>query len=176
VLNDVAIALNIPKENITVGYPRLGGGFGRKLRSDNAVEAAMISSIAKAPVQLIWTREDDMQGDFYRPSSMFRYRAAINGENELEAWYLTATALNSGRASFPDNFPAGTIPHYRHDNFKLDSNIPTGPWRAPQHNVGITLDRKIGLSRPRDLRELRFDEEFMATERQIWEELHHAVI
>ena len=40
----------------------------------------------------------------------------------------------------------------------------------------ITLDRKIGLSRPRDLRELRFDEEFMATERQIWEELHHAVI
>jgi isoquinoline 1-oxidoreductase beta subunit len=131
---DVAKALGIAEANVTLGLPRQGGGFGRKLRTDNAVEAAMISSIAQAPVQMMWTREDDMQGDFYRPSSVFRYRAAIGENNELNGWYLTAAALNSGRAAIADNFPAGSITNYRVDNHNLTSNIPTGPWRAPTHN------------------------------------------
>lgn len=132
---DVAKALGIPEENVTLGLPRHGGAFGRKLRSDNAVEAAMISSIAQAPVQLLWTREDDMQGDFYRPSSVFRYRAAIDENNEVNGWYLIAAALNWGRPSIADNFPAGVIPNYRNDAHNLQSNIPTGPWRAPTHNA-----------------------------------------
>ena len=135
VLADVAKALGIPEANITVGIPRQGGGFGRKLRTDNAVEAAMISSIAKAPIQLIWTREDDMQNDFYRPSGMFRYRASINANNELNGWWLIAAALNSRRASSSENFPAGALPNFRNDDHNLESNIPTGPWRAPTHNV-----------------------------------------
>jgi isoquinoline 1-oxidoreductase beta subunit len=139
VRTDVAKALGIPEENITLGIPRQGGGFGRKLRSDNAVEAAMISSVAKAPIQMLWTREDDMQGDFYRPNGMYHYRATINDKNELEGWWLIATALNSGRAAMADNFPAGSVPHFRVDNQELKSNIPTGPWRAPSHNaLGFT--------------------------------------
>jgi isoquinoline 1-oxidoreductase subunit beta len=134
VLADVAKALSIPEANITVGIPRQGGGFGRKLRTDNAVEAAMISSIAKVPVQLIWTREDDMQNDFYRPSSMYRYRASISNTNELDGWWLIAAALNSRRASSADNFPAGAVANFRNDDHNLESNIPTGPWRAPTHN------------------------------------------
>jgi isoquinoline 1-oxidoreductase beta subunit len=130
----VAKALGIAEANVTLGLPRQGGGFGRKLRTDNAVEAAMISSLAKAPVQLMWTREDDMQGDFYRPSSVFRYRAALDENNELTGWYLTAAALNSGRAAIAENFPAGSIANFRVDNHNLQSNIPTGPWRAPTHN------------------------------------------
>jgi Aerobic-type carbon monoxide dehydrogenase, large subunit CoxL/CutL homologs len=135
VRSDVAKALNIPEDNITLGIPRQGGGFGRKLRTDNAVEAALISQAAKAPVQMLWTREDDMQGDFYRPNGMYRYRAAINDKNELEAWWLIAAALNSNRAAAADNFPAGAITHFRVDNHNLESNIPTGPWRAPTHNA-----------------------------------------
>lgn len=131
---DVAKALGIPEANVTLGLPRQGGGFGRKLRTDNAVEAAMISSLAKAPVQMMWTREDDMQGDFYRPSSIFRYRAAIGENGDLTGWYLTAAALNSGRAAIAENFPAGSIANFRVDNHNLSSNIPTGPWRAPTHN------------------------------------------
>lgn len=131
---DVAKALGIAEANVTLGLPRQGGGFGRKLRTDNAVEAAMISSIAQAPVQLMWTREDDMQGDFYRPSSVFRYRAGIDENNEVVGWYLTAAALNSGRAAIAENFPAGSITNFRVDNHNLASNIPTGPWRAPTHN------------------------------------------
>ncbi|MBS1566082.1 MAG: xanthine dehydrogenase family protein molybdopterin-binding subunit [Bacteroidetes bacterium] len=131
---DVAKALGIPEENITLGMPRQGGGFGRKLQSDNAVEAAMISSLAKAPVQMLWTREDDMQGDFYRPNGMYRYKAAID-EQGLVAWHETAAALNSRRANSPDNFPAGVVPNLRTDSHGLNSNIQTGPWRAPTHNV-----------------------------------------
>lgn len=132
---DVAKALGIAEANITLGLPRQGGGFGRKLRSDNVVEAAQISSVAKAPIQMLWTREDDMQGDFYRPNGMYRYRAAINNNNELDGWYLIATALNAGRAAAADNFPAGAIANYRTDSQKLTSNIQTGPWRAPTHNA-----------------------------------------
>jgi Aerobic-type carbon monoxide dehydrogenase, large subunit CoxL/CutL homologs len=135
VRSDVAKALNIPEDNITLGIPRQGGGFGRKLRTDNAVEAALISQAAKAPVQMLWTREDDMQGDFYRPNGMYHYRAAINDKNELDAWWLIAAALNSNRAASVDNFPAGSITNFRVDNQNLQSNIPTGPWRAPGHNA-----------------------------------------
>lgn len=135
VRTDVARALNIPEENITLGLPRQGGGFGRKLRTDNAVEAAMISQVAKAPIQMLWTREDDMQGDFYRPNGMYHFRAAINDKNELDAWWVIASALNSGRAAMADNFPAGSVANFRVDNHNLESNIPTGPWRAPGHNA-----------------------------------------
>ncbi|WP_207514099.1 xanthine dehydrogenase family protein molybdopterin-binding subunit [Longitalea luteola] len=132
---DVAKALGIVEANVTLGLPRQGGGFGRKLRSDNAVEAALISSVARAPIQMLWTREDDMQGDFYRPNGMYRYRAAINNDNELDGWYLIAAALNAGRAAAADNFPAGAIANYRTDSQGLTSNIQTGPWRAPTHNA-----------------------------------------
>jgi isoquinoline 1-oxidoreductase beta subunit len=131
---DVAKALGIPEDKVTLGLPRQGGGFGRKLRTDNAVEAAMISKIAEAPIQMMWTREDDMQGDFYRPSSMFRYRAAIDENNELTGWYVIAAGLNNGRPAIAENFPAGSISNFKVDNHNLSSNIPTGPWRAPTHN------------------------------------------
>lgn len=133
-ISDVAKALGIAEANITLGMPRQGGGFGRKLRADNVVEAAQISAAAKAPVQMLWTREDDIQGDFYRPNGMYRYQAAINANNELDGWYLSAVALNAGRAAAPENFPAGALANYRCDSHGVPSNIQTGPWRAPTHN------------------------------------------
>jgi isoquinoline 1-oxidoreductase subunit beta len=131
---DVAKALGIPEDNITVGMSRIGGGFGRRLQTDYAVEAALISQKAKVPVQVIWTREDDMQGGFYRPTGMYRYRAAIDSTNELSAWYLIAAAVNQDNATRHDNFPAGAIPNFRVDSHNLKSAISTGPWRAPNHN------------------------------------------
>ena len=67
VKKEVAQQLGIKPENITIGMPRQGGGFGRKLMTDNGVEAALISAAANKPVMVQWTREDDMQNDFYRP-------------------------------------------------------------------------------------------------------------
>lgn len=128
----VAKELNIPVVNVSLGLPRQGGGFGRKLRPDNGVEAALISQAAQCPVQVQWTREDDMQNDFYRPSGMFRFKAAIKDGN-LEAWHQSFASLSNGRS--PDTYPAGAVKNLKIESHSLPTNIPTGPWRAPTHNV-----------------------------------------
>lgn len=131
-VTSVARELNIPVANVTLGLPRQGGGFGRKLRPDNGIEAALISQAAQCPVQVQWTREDDMQNDFYRASGMFRFKAAIK-DGSLEAWQQSFACLSNGRS--PDTYPAGALKNLRIESHSLPTNIPTGPWRAPTHNV-----------------------------------------
>lgn len=128
----VAKELNMPATNVSLGLPRQGGGFGRKLRPDNGVEAALVSQAAQCPVQVQWSREDDMQNDFYRPSGMFRFKAAIKDGN-LEAWSQSFASLSNGRS--PDTYPAGAVQNLKIESHSLPTNIPTGPWRAPTHNV-----------------------------------------
>ncbi len=132
VRDDVAKKLGIAPENITVGVPRQGGGFGRKLMNDNAMESALISHAAKCPVQVQWTREDDMQNDFYRPLAMFRYRAAISKE-ELLGWNQSSVVI--GRGMRGDSYIAGTLENYRSSDQGYTSNTPTGWWRAPGANA-----------------------------------------
>ncbi|MFD0751625.1 molybdopterin cofactor-binding domain-containing protein [Mucilaginibacter calamicampi] len=144
--SSVARALGIPEANVTLAMPRQGGGFGRKLQPDNGVECALISQAAKVPVQMLWAREDDMQGDFYRPASMFKYRAAIGPNNELLAWHLNAGVLagpTGGRAAAPDAFPAASIVNFRVDNQAQTSNIQYGPWRAPTANSVAFADESF---------------------------------
>ena len=130
--SQVAKELNIAPENISIELPRQGGGFGRKLMPDNGVEAALISAAAKCPVQVQWTREDDMQNDFYRPSAAFRYRASFENGNLL-AWHQSSVWLNRGNNS--DTYPAGALQNFRAESQGLTTNIPMGYWRAPGHNV-----------------------------------------
>ncbi len=130
---EVARLLGMPEEKITVGMSRMGGGFGRRLQADYSVEAARISQLAHAPVLVVWTREDDMQGGFYRPAGMYRYRASIKN-NRLTGWYLIAAAANSANASRENSFPAGAVPHFRVDSHNYKTSITVGPWRAPNHN------------------------------------------
>jgi isoquinoline 1-oxidoreductase subunit beta len=132
--SDVSKLLKIPEEKITVGLSRMGGGFGRRLQSDYAVEAAEISNLAKAPVQVMWTREDDMQAGFYRPAGMYSYKAALDKDNQLIGWHLKAAAINSGNASRENSFPAGAVPNFRIDSHNLESKVTVGAWRAPTHN------------------------------------------
>jgi isoquinoline 1-oxidoreductase beta subunit len=129
---DVAKELGIPPENITVGLPRQGGGFGRKLMTDNGVEAALISAAAKSPVQVQWTREDDMQNDFYRPAEMYRYKAAVSAD-KLLSWHQSGIGIGPG--TWGDSYVAGALTNYRSDNQGLKSNTPTGWWRAPGANT-----------------------------------------
>jgi len=141
--SDVAKALNVPQESITLGMPRQGGGFGRKLHSDNGVEAALISAAAKVPVQMLWMREDDMQGDFYRPASMYKYQAAISPANEIVGWHINGAVLAGGRASVLNGFPASTIANFRADSHGLKTNIQTGAWRAPTSNAVAFADESF---------------------------------
>lgn len=132
VRSEVSKQLGIAEENITISSPRQGGGFGRKLMTDNGVEAALISAAAQSPVQVQWTREDDMQNDFYRPAEMWRYRAALSADNLL-SWHQSGVGI--GRGVRGDSYVAGCISNYRAEGQGLTSNTPTGWWRAPGANT-----------------------------------------
>ena len=77
--DDLADMLGIPVANVTVNVPLLGGGFGRKSKWDYVLEAALVSKAADAPIKLVWTREDDIQHDFYHTVSFERIDAGIDG-------------------------------------------------------------------------------------------------
>jgi len=132
VKKQVAEQLGIKPENITVAMPRQGGGFGRKLMTDNAVEAALLSAAAQHPVQVQWTREDDMQNDFFRPAEMYRYRAALSAD-ELLSWHQSGVGIGGGVRG--DSYVAGALKNYRSEGQGLKSNTPTGWWRAPGANT-----------------------------------------
>lgn len=130
----VSDMLNIPEANITVGMSRMGGGFGRRLRTDFVEDAAMVSHLVKSPVQVIWTREDDMTAGIYRPAGLYNYRAGIDAKGNLTAWHLRSAAVNSGNGTRQHNFPAGLVPNFQVDYNRYESHITTGAWRAPNHN------------------------------------------
>jgi isoquinoline 1-oxidoreductase subunit beta len=130
----IAEKLGVAEETVTVGMSRMGGGFGRRLYHDFVIDAAMVSKLAGVPVQVMWTREDDMQGGIYRPTGMYSYRAALNEAGELVAWHCRAAAVNTDNGTLPNNFPAGSVPNFQVDFHRLNSNVTTGAWRAPNHN------------------------------------------
>ncbi|MEO6730828.1 MAG: molybdopterin cofactor-binding domain-containing protein [Ferruginibacter sp.] len=126
--------LNIPEEKITLEITRLGGGFGRRLKFDYVVEAAELSSIIKAPVKVIWTREDDMTGGSYRPAVRYRFEAALDRTGKLVGYKCRGVGINAGNPTREDNFPSGAVEHLLIDSVEHKSPITTGPWRAPITN------------------------------------------
>ena len=82
----VAATLGIPLSDVTVNMTRIGGGFGRRLRSDFMAEAAWISRAARAPVKLLWTRQDDLQHDFYRPAGFHFFKAGLDSAGGVAAF------------------------------------------------------------------------------------------
>ena len=132
--DQVAKLLNIAPEKVTLQLTRMGGGFGRRLRTDFALEAAELSSIIKAPVKVVWTREDDMTGGSYRPACRYRFRAALDKQGNIIGYQLRGVGANAGNATRENNFPAGAIPNLLIDSVDHKSPITTGPWRAPITN------------------------------------------
>ncbi len=132
--NQTAKLLNIPAEKVTVELTKMGGGFGRRLGTDYVLEAAELSSIIKAPVKVMWTREDDMGGGSYRPAVRYRFRAALDKQGNMIGYTLRGAGLNAGNSTRQDNFPAGAVPNLLIDSAEHKSPITTGPWRAPITN------------------------------------------
>ncbi len=132
--NEVAKLLNIVPDKITLEITRLGGGFGRRLKADYVLEAAELSSIIKAPVKVIWTREDDMTGGSYRPAVRYRFEAALDASNNLIGYKLRGVGINSGNPTREDNFPSGAVDNLLIDAVEYKSPITTGAWRAPITN------------------------------------------
>lgn len=129
----VSAVLGLPEDKISIMMTRMGGGFGRRLYGNFAVEAAVISQKLNAPIKLIYTREDDMTQGTYRPAYEVGYRAALDKDNNLIAFHVRGTGVH-GSPVFNNRFPAGTVDNYLAENHSLDSNISTGAWRAPSSN------------------------------------------
>jgi isoquinoline 1-oxidoreductase subunit beta len=126
--------LGVPEEKITVEITRLGGGFGRRLKTDYATEAAELSSILKAPVKVTWSREDDMTGGSYRPAVRYRFEAALDANNNLIGYKCRGVGINSGNPTREDNFPSGAVENLLIETVEHASPITTGAWRAPITN------------------------------------------
>ncbi len=129
----LAASLGIPEENIRTEMTRMGGGFGRRAYSHYVVEAALISQKVKAPIKLMYSREDDMTNGIYRPTYQATYRAAIDENNNLTAIHIKAGGIPESPL-FANRFPAGSVDHYLAEEFAIDSNITTGAFRAPRSN------------------------------------------
>ncbi|MFY0627473.1 MAG: molybdopterin-dependent oxidoreductase [Reichenbachiella sp.] len=125
--------LDLPLDKISIEMTRMGGGFGRRLYGNFAMEAAVISKKVKAPIKLIYTREDDMTQGTYRPAYRVNYKAALDENNKLTAFSIKGTGVH-GSPIFHNRFPAGTVENYQAENIKIESNISTGAWRAPRSN------------------------------------------
>jgi isoquinoline 1-oxidoreductase beta subunit len=132
--NDASKLLNVAPEKISIQMTRMGGGFGRRLRNDFALEAAELSSLIKQPVKVIWSREDDMTGGIYRPACRYRFRAALDKQGNIIGYNLKGAGINAGSTVRENNFPVGAIPNVLMESLDHKSPITTGPWRAPITN------------------------------------------
>ncbi|RCR69028.1 molybdopterin cofactor-binding domain-containing protein [Larkinella punicea] len=132
--NQTAKLLGLPPEKVSVQLTRMGGGFGRRLNTDYAIEAVQVSKAVNAPVKVMWTREDDMTGGIYRPAVRYRFEAALDAQNNLIGYKLRGASINAGNATREDNFPSGAVENLLIDSIDHKSPITTGPWRAPITN------------------------------------------
>ncbi|MFK7923787.1 MAG: molybdopterin cofactor-binding domain-containing protein [Bacteroidia bacterium] len=128
-----AAALGMSEDQVTVMMTRMGGGFGRRLYGHFGTEAARISQEVKAPVKLVYTREDDMTQGTYRPAYKVTYKAGLDADNNLIAWQVRGAGSNDSPL-FANRFPAGTVDNYKAEEYRMSSNISTGAWRAPRSN------------------------------------------
>jgi isoquinoline 1-oxidoreductase beta subunit len=137
----VAKALGISESDITVHMVRTGGGFGRRLMNDYMVEAAWLSRAAGRPVKLLWSREDDMMHDAYRPGGTMGLKAGLDSQNKLVAWSQHLVTFGEGKRIVSggdiggDEFPSGYVPNYSIGMSPMPLWLRTGPLRAPGANV-----------------------------------------
>jgi isoquinoline 1-oxidoreductase beta subunit len=121
---------------------RMGGGVGRRAYSHYAVEAALISREVKAPVKLIYTREDDMTFGIYRPSYHATYKAALDENNNLTAFQVKAGGIPE-TPLFANRFPAGAVDNYLAEQWEINSNITVGAFRAPRSNFMAGVEQSF---------------------------------
>jgi len=149
--DEIAHLSGLPPEKVTVHMTLCGGSFGRRYQWDYAAQAWQVANQMKQPVQLVWTREDDMQHDFYRPYSYHRMAGGLDERGALLAWShrLVSTPIRSVFDS-PESLKdpkhvasqelggANPIP-YTAANFRLDfapadSAVPRAWWRSVEYS------------------------------------------
>jgi isoquinoline 1-oxidoreductase beta subunit len=145
---DIAKTLNMPADKVTVNVTLLGGGFGRKSKSDFAVEAALLSkAMDGAPVKVTWTREDDLHHDYYHAVSAQHLEAGLDASGKITAWlhrtseptfmsifqpdpkHIQRIELGMGLVGLPYD-----VPNLRIENPPAEAHVRTG-WLRSVNNI-----------------------------------------
>ncbi len=127
---------------IEIRVPRAGGGLGRRVDHDFVAEAVILARAAKKPVKLMWTRDQDLGHDYYRPLAVHKLRASLDRRGRVIGWRqqmaspsalwhrdTPADRLWTSEAS-PDALPAGLVENFRSTWYGLESVLPRGPMRG----------------------------------------------
>lgn len=137
----VAKTLGIQESDITTHMVRAGGSFGRRLQNDYLVEAAWIAKRVDAPVKLLWSREDDIMHDPFRPGGTVGLKGGVDAQGKLTAWrhHLVSFGddkqMTSGGGIGRDSYPAGFTPAYALYTSAQPLMLRTGAQRAPGDNA-----------------------------------------
>src|SRR5688572_11546659 len=153
VIGTIANALGITAADITVHLPRMGGSFGRRLYNDYVIETALIAKQVGVPVQLRWSREDEMRQEVFRPAGYHFLKAGVDGSGKVVAWrnhFITFSVAGApptppnaqtGQAGGPrragsanlgaSEFPARFVPNFATFESLMPLGVTTGAHRAP---------------------------------------------
>ncbi len=143
----VAGALGLKPEDVTLKTTYLGGGFGRRLELDFVVQAAEISKAVGKPVKLVWTREEDMTHDYYRPMGVNNVKAGLDASGMPVGVHFKVTSQSITQRAFGlpketlDPFMAEAavtgynVPNTQHDLVIHDTGFRVGYWRAVRHSM-----------------------------------------
>jgi isoquinoline 1-oxidoreductase beta subunit len=138
----LAKLLNLPADKIEIQMTRMGGGFGLRAYGHYVYEAALISKKVKAPVKLVYSREDDMTYGIYRPMYTATYRAALDANKNLIAFHVKGGGIPE-HAIHANRFPAGAVDNYLAEGWQIPSNITIGAFRAPRSNFNAAAEQSF---------------------------------
>jgi len=134
-------ALSMDPADIKIHLCRAGGGFGRRLMNDFVVEAAWLAKQAGKPVKLLWSREDDISHDAYRPGGTIGLKGGLDAQGKLVAWSQHLITFGEGKRTVStgdiggDEFPAGRVPNFSLGMSTIPLWLRCGALRAPGVNA-----------------------------------------
>ncbi|WOJ92739.1 molybdopterin cofactor-binding domain-containing protein [Congregibacter variabilis] len=128
---EVADAMDMDVEKVQIHQHYMGGGFGRRSMSDSAIQAAKIARAVGEPVKLIWSREEDVRHDHYRPAVASRFRVALDDQGQITGWENVYHEKH-------EPVEAPTIPYavgaQKIHSVKSPTHVPFGAWRSVDHS------------------------------------------
>ncbi len=135
----VAAGINMPPEKVFIHTTFLGGGYGRKLELDFQIQAAQIAKAAGVPVKLLWSREDDMTHDFYRPLSLHQMTAGLDAAGNVTTFHSKLTSPSVTARAFPPVVQNGKDPFMAEGAENLTYKIPNIVVENVIHDTGIRV-------------------------------------
>ena len=172
----------VPPQKVTVHTTLLGGGFGRRYHADFSAEAAQVSKAVGAPVQVLWTREDDIQHGFYRPMALHRLAGALDEKGRPLAWHhrMSSTSIDAfwtpPEKAKPESSEIGgavnlpyAIPNLRMEYTPAKSAVPVMWWRSVEHSITAFVNESFldELAHLAGVDPLKFRLDLLAEPRQV---------